>query len=708
MQVTETLNEGLKRGYAITVPATELEAKVTEKLEEARKDFQMKGFRKGKAPAALMKKMFGKSVLGEAMQESIDEAMREHFEATGDRPALQPEVKMTNEDWKEGQDVEVSMTYEALPQVPEVALRRASSSRSSSPRSRTRAVDEALTNLAASAKDFEDRKKGAKAKDGDQVVIDFKGSVDGEAFEGGAAEDFPLVLGSGSFIPGFEDQLVGVKAGDETRGQGHLPRGLRRQEPRRQGGDLRGDGEGGEGAEAGRDRRRAGDALRRREPRRAQGADPHPARRRVRPGQPRDPQAPADGRARRAGRASSCRRRSSTSRPGRSPTSSGTRSTTTTTGHDHGEIAPTDGAPQARRAAGAARAAARRDRQQARDHRAPTRSVQRALFAQARQYPGQERQFLEFVQKNPQALQQIRAPLFEEKRRRLHPRAGQGHREAGQQGRAAEGDRGARRGLDRHGGDHRPPRSLIPPAMDKVGVGVIGCGNISAAYLKAARHFPVLDVRAVADLDPAAAEARGAEFGMPAVPIEDAARRPGDRDRPQPDDPEGARRGQPPDPRRRQARLFREAARRRLRRGGRAARRRRSARGLRVGCAPDTFLGGAHQAARGLLDAGAIGTPVGGTAFFMCPGHERWHPNPDFYYEAGGGPVLDMGPYYITDLVNLLGPVAPGRGDGRRRRGRRGRSPASRAPATTIPVEVPTHVSGDAAVRLRRGRRRSR
>jgi hypothetical protein len=95
MQVTETLNEGLKRGYAIKLPAGELESKVVEKLEEARKDFQMKGFRKGKAPTALMKKMFGKSVLGEAMQESIDKAMRDHFEASGDRPALQPEVKMT-------------------------------------------------------------------------------------------------------------------------------------------------------------------------------------------------------------------------------------------------------------------------------------------------------------------------------------------------------------------------------------------------------------------------------------------------------------------------------------------------------------------------------------------------------------------------------------------------------------------------------------
>ena len=148
MQVTETLNEGLKRGYAITVPASELEAKVTEKLEEARKDFQMKGFRKGKAPAALMKKMFGKSVLGEAMQESIDQAMREHFEASGDRPALQPEVKMTNEDWQEGQDVEVSMTYEALPQVPEVALGDIKLEKLVAEIDDA-AVDEALTNLAA-------------------------------------------------------------------------------------------------------------------------------------------------------------------------------------------------------------------------------------------------------------------------------------------------------------------------------------------------------------------------------------------------------------------------------------------------------------------------------------------------------------------------------------------------------------------------------
>ena len=108
MQVTETLNEGLKRGYNITVTASELDDKVNEKLREAAPEIEMKGFRKGKVPMALLKKQFGQRLLGEAMQETIDGAMNKHIEHSGDRPALQPEVKMTNEDWKEGDDVEVA------------------------------------------------------------------------------------------------------------------------------------------------------------------------------------------------------------------------------------------------------------------------------------------------------------------------------------------------------------------------------------------------------------------------------------------------------------------------------------------------------------------------------------------------------------------------------------------------------------------------
>jgi len=214
MQVTETLNEGLKREYAITVSAAELEEKVNEKLAEAQPEIEMKGFRKGKVPMPLLKKQFGQRLLGEAMQETIDGAMNQHFEASGDKPALQPEVKMTNEDWKEGDDVNVEMSYEKLPEIPEVDLKSISLEKMTA-KAGDDEVDEALKNLAETAQDFKDRKKGSKAKDGDQVVFDFVGKVDGEAFEGGSAEDYPLVLGSGSFIPGFEEQLVGAKAGEE-------------------------------------------------------------------------------------------------------------------------------------------------------------------------------------------------------------------------------------------------------------------------------------------------------------------------------------------------------------------------------------------------------------------------------------------------------------------------------------------------------------
>ncbi|MDO7696598.1 MAG: trigger factor [Planktomarina temperata] len=215
MQVTETLNEGLKRGYNIVVTADELAAKVDEKLVEARPEIEMKGFRKGKVPMALLKKQYGQRLMGEAMQESIDGAMSKHFEDSGDRPAMQPAVKMTNDDWKEGDDIHVEMSYEALSTIPEVDLKKIKLDKMIA-KADEASVDEALANLAETAQDFADRKKGTKSKDGDQVTIDFLGKVDGEAFEGGAAEDYPLVLGSNSFIPGFEAQLVGVKVGEEV------------------------------------------------------------------------------------------------------------------------------------------------------------------------------------------------------------------------------------------------------------------------------------------------------------------------------------------------------------------------------------------------------------------------------------------------------------------------------------------------------------
>ena len=228
--------------------------------------------------------------------------------------------------------------------------------------------------------------------------------------------------------------------------------------------------------------------------------------------------------------------------------------------------------------------------------------------------------------------------------------------------------------------------------MDPIGIGIIGCGNISAAYLKTMLELPMLQVRALADMRPEAARAAAAPRGLKACTVDEllrdeaieivvnltipaahvevglqaiAAGKHVHSEKPLGLNVVDARR------------LIDAAAHR----------------GLRVGCAPDTFLGGGHQACRQLVDAGAIGRAVAGTAFFMCPGHERWHPAPAFYYAAGGGPMLDMGPYYITALVNLIGPVARVAGITSRVRAQRTIT-SEPLRGQTIEVEVATHVAG--------------
>ena len=214
MQLLETINEGLKRAYKAKISAADLDKKVVQKLESSRSEMQIKGFRKGQAPISLIKKMYGKSMVGEVMQESIDELMRSHFEKSGDRPAMQPDIQMINKDWKEGEDVNVTLNYEKLPEIPDTDFSKIKLKRLIADIDKP-SIDEALSNLASSAQNFEKRKKASKAKSGDQIVIDFLGKVNGEAFDGGAAEDYPLVIGSNSFIPGFEDQLIGSKEGQK-------------------------------------------------------------------------------------------------------------------------------------------------------------------------------------------------------------------------------------------------------------------------------------------------------------------------------------------------------------------------------------------------------------------------------------------------------------------------------------------------------------
>lgn len=231
----------------------------------------------------------------------------------------------------------------------------------------------------------------------------------------------------------------------------------------------------------------------------------------------------------------------------------------------------------------------------------------------------------------------------------------------------------------------------------RLGIGFIGTGNISSAYLRAITGhdamagFPVLDIKGLADLRPEAAAARAAEFGLRSMSIEDMLA-----------DPEIGLIVNLTIPR-----AHVEVGLKALAAGkhvysekplgisfaeGRKLLDAANKAGLRIGSAPDTFLGGAHQHARAVVDSGALGQLVGGTGFFQCPGHEAWHPDPAFYYDIGGGPVLDMGPYYITDLVNLLGPVARVSAMGSRLRAQR---PVLSEPkqGQVMEVKVDTHVT---------------
>lgn len=212
MDVVETKSEGLAREYKATAPASEIDAKLDAKIDAVRPTAQLKGFRKGKAPRSVLKQMFGKSMLGEVMQELVSETVSKHLEANEHRPVGEPQIRMVNEDFKPGDDLSIEFSYELLPTIPEVALSEIKLERLSVTVDQE-SVDKALQTLADNAKNYE-TKEGA-AESGDQVVIDFVGKIDGEAFEGGSAEDFPLGLGSGQFIPGFEDQLIGVAAGEE-------------------------------------------------------------------------------------------------------------------------------------------------------------------------------------------------------------------------------------------------------------------------------------------------------------------------------------------------------------------------------------------------------------------------------------------------------------------------------------------------------------
>ncbi len=214
MQIVETLNEGLKRAYTITIPAKDLDARVDAEVKKIAPQVRMPGFRPGKVPANLIRKMHGESIHADALnatiQESVDKAIRDN----NLRPAIQPSVDL-NEDYAAGKDAEVKVSLEVLPQVPTPSIDSITLERLTVEPAEE-AVTEALQRIADGQKSYDAAPKSYKAKEGDQVVIDFEGKVDGVPFEGGKGEGMAVVIGSGQLIPGFEDQLVGLKANDEA------------------------------------------------------------------------------------------------------------------------------------------------------------------------------------------------------------------------------------------------------------------------------------------------------------------------------------------------------------------------------------------------------------------------------------------------------------------------------------------------------------
>jgi trigger factor len=213
MQTVETLNEGLKRAYTLTIKAKEIAARVDAEVAKVAPQIRMPGFRPGKVPINLVKKMHGESLQADALNSSIQEGVQDLIAKEKLRPAMSPSVELA-EGYAHGKDAEVSVALEILPVIPapqidKLALERLTVEATDAE------VDEAVERLASQQKSFDEAPKGHKAQTGDLVVMDFLGKVDGEPFDGGKGEGMSVEIGSGRLIPGFEDQLVGVKANDE-------------------------------------------------------------------------------------------------------------------------------------------------------------------------------------------------------------------------------------------------------------------------------------------------------------------------------------------------------------------------------------------------------------------------------------------------------------------------------------------------------------
>jgi trigger factor len=212
IKTVETENEGLKRAFMLTIPAEDIEARVELEVKRIAPQVRMPGFRPGKVPPNLIRKMHGEALRRDALQGAVQEGVQQLLEEKNVRPALQPQIELDDQ-YEPGKDAEVHVSLEALPDVPTPQIEGLKLERLTV-EAEDAAVDEQLKQLASSSKRWTDAKKGHTAENGDLIVMDFAGQVEGKAFEGGTGTDMSAELGTGRLIPGFEEQLVGVKAGD--------------------------------------------------------------------------------------------------------------------------------------------------------------------------------------------------------------------------------------------------------------------------------------------------------------------------------------------------------------------------------------------------------------------------------------------------------------------------------------------------------------
>jgi trigger factor len=221
MQVTETLSEGLKHEFKISVPATDLDAKAGAKLVDLKDKVRINGFRPGKVPVAHLKKVYGRSVMAETIDQTIRDTNTQLFSERGFRLATEPKITMPSEqaEVEELLSGKTDLTYTvAIEVVPTIQLADFKTFSVEKPvvEVTDAEVDEAIKRIADQNRPYAAKAEGAKAETGDRVTISFKGSIDGVPFDGGTGEGIPVVIGTGQFIPGFEEQLVGIGAG-ETR-----------------------------------------------------------------------------------------------------------------------------------------------------------------------------------------------------------------------------------------------------------------------------------------------------------------------------------------------------------------------------------------------------------------------------------------------------------------------------------------------------------